>query len=305
MDAAQLDYELRLQEARMKGRQQPPEQFLRWLHPPKTGTSFVNTMVRWGCPNIPDNTFVVPVADTPTDLGSDFNGTISWDWLFSKESGREWLKENCNRRLVTLDPNTLMPHYSLWAHRALIAWEIPNTVVIFRLPLQRTYSNYLHLAHHFNESKTPRRSLLQFAKLPKYMSQQAKLVLGRTYDDTNIVSALDANRAADIVAHGFKFVGLTEEYELSIRLFHAKFGGVPHDAEFENTRPGIKRYRDTTARSRTFRYNESDFRGWTDTSDDIVYQAARKRFWRDVRALKDEIEVDGLGPVTVKTEHMQ
>merc|ERR1712166_1729650 len=36
---------------------------------------------------------------------------------------------------------------------------------------------------------------------------------------------------------GFKFVGLTEEWDLSICLFHAMFGGECEESEFANMRP--------------------------------------------------------------------
>merc|ERR1712151_684040 len=36
---------------------------------------------------------------------------------------------------------------------------------------------------------------------------------------------------------GFAFVGITEEWELSVCLFHAMFGGQCRDREFTNTRP--------------------------------------------------------------------
>lgn len=127
------------------------------------------------------------------------------------------------------------------------------------------------------------------------------MILGRDYRDERPVSRREAYRAAFIVKNRLKFIGLTEEFQLSCRLFHAMFGGVPHRAQFENIRPGIFRYNSSESRSSSFRYNEDEFEGWSDSADDIVYEAAKRRFWNDVRRMKAVIEVDGLGEVIVKT----
>lgn len=106
--------------------------------------------------------------------------------------------------------------------------------------------------------------------------------------------------AADIVPR-LRFVGLTEHFQLSCRLFHARFGGVPHRSQFENVRPALARVNSAEARQSSFRYDEALFQGWTDFADDIVYAAAKKRFWTEVRQFKKEIEVDGLGQIDIKT----
>lgn len=296
-----LDYKNRLANARSAGRMKPSALFLRWLHIPKTGTSFVNTLVRWGCPLERSEIFVVPRKERPRDMHLALPETFSWDWLFNNQSGRTWLRKNCAGRLVTRHPITTSSHYSLYMHRGLKNWESTNAVALFRLPLQRMYSNYMHLSFHYNESRTPRQSLQSFLRKKQFWSQQAKMVLGRDYRDERPVSRREAYRAAFIVKNRLKFIGLTEEFQLSCRLFHAMFGGVPHRAQFENIRPGIFRYNSSESRSSSFRYNEDEFEGWSDSADDIVYEAAKRRFWNDVRRMKADIEVDGLGEVIVKT----
>lgn len=222
--------------------------------------------------------------------------TFSWDWLFLNESGRGWLRKHCSKRLVTTHAPSGELHYALYMHRALKKWEVDEAVAMFRLPLQRMYSNYLHLNLHYNETRGCKRSLRDFLQKPKFWSQQTKLLLGRSYRDKRTLTQSDGTRAALLVER-LRFVGLTEEFELSCRLFHAMFGGVPHRAQFENIRPGILRYRTRFERSSSFRYDESQFNGWTDPADDVVYEAARRRFWNDVETMKSEIEKDGLGPV--------
>ncbi|CDF36347.1 unnamed protein product [Chondrus crispus] len=298
------DYRSRLLAAHSAGRSQSTEVFLRWLHIPKTGTSFVNTLVRWGCTNVAAETFVVPRKERPQEMHLALPETLSWDWLFKNQSGRGWLRTHCRERLVTHHPITGSLHYSLYMHRALKNWETVNAVAFFRLPLQRMYSNYMHLSLHYNESREPRESLQSFLTKKQFWSQQTKMLLGRHYRDPRPVSMVDAQKAVLIVKESLMFVGLTEEFVLSCRLFHATFGGVPHRAQFENIRPGISRYNSSVTTSSSFRYSESQFEGWSDAADELVYQAAKVRFWSDVKQLKAKIEVDGLGEVVVQTNHL-
>lgn len=296
------DYARRLAAAGARGRAAPAARFVRWLHIPKTGTSFANTLVRWGCGRIAPDTFVVPRKERPARLELPLARTVSWDWLFHNASGRAWLRGHCPTRLVTHRLPALQPRYALYMHRALDRWEVPSAVALFRLPLQRTYSNYLHLNLHYNESRSPRESLAQFLRRTQFWSQQAKLLLGRHYRDERVVTHREALKAALIVRNRLLFVGLTEEFELSARLFHARFGGVPHRAQFENVRPGLSRYRTAEGRSSSFRYDESLFDGWTDPADHVVYKAAKARFWREVQDFQREIELDGLGKVQIRPD---
>lgn len=64
------------------------------------------------------------------------------------------------------------------------------------------------------------------------------MLLGRHYREEREVTRREAIKAALIVTRRLRFVGLTEEFELSCRLFHAMLGAVPHRAQFENVRPG-------------------------------------------------------------------
>ena len=295
------DHEFRLKEAVSRGRQKPTNEFVRWLHVPKTGTSFVNTMIRWGCTDIPPELFIMPRMERPKDLTLSLQPTFWWDWLILNDSGREWTRKHCPERLVTISPVTLEASYSLHLHRELRPWETHKTAAFFRIPRQRVYSWYAHIASRRERYGRIREGLRTFIRRPDMTSHHAKLLLGRRYNDKLNVSTNDARKAANIVSHGLGFVGLTEEFDLSCRLFHAKYGGVPHQAQFENVRPGRFRYENGEKGPDSFSYNESEFQGWRDVADDVVYEAAKKRFWNDVRAQKDDIEADGLGPVVVKS----
>merc|ERR1712107_340610 len=50
------------------------------------------------------------------------------------------------------------------------------------------------------------------------------------------VSEAEIALAKDRLITGFAFVGLTHEWDLSVCLFHAKFGGACNKREFQNIR---------------------------------------------------------------------
>merc|ERR1712070_1213448 len=76
--------------------------------------------------------------------------------------------------------------------------------------------------------------------------------------------------AIERLNYGFAFVGLTEEWALSVCLFHAMFGGDCHPREFVNTRLGLKRDVE--------RYDTSALRGYRDEYDGAVYEHSVRLF---------------------------
>jgi hypothetical protein len=74
----------------------------------------------------------------------------------------------------------------------------------------------------------------------------------------------------------FAFVGLTEEWPLSICLWRAKFGGLCYGADFGDTRPG-----DDHAANET--YDTSILRGFADKFDGELYARAQQIFKADLQ----------------------
>jgi len=79
--------------------------------------------------------------------------------------------------------------------------------------------------------------------------------------------------------NGFAFTGLTDEWDLSMCLFHAKFGGECISSEFTNTRPGPE------AEAGKSLYDTSELEGFTDPSDALVYAEAKAMFEEDLQRL--------------------
>ena len=77
--------------------------------------------------------------------------------------------------------------------------------------------------------------------------------------------------------NGFAFIGLTEEWSLSICLLHVMYGGECLAVEFMNTRP--------SSGARASPTIGSSWGGATDTADLAVYAEASARFWKKVNEL--------------------
>mmetsp|Transcript_63238 Transcript_63238/g.148519 ORF Transcript_63238/g.148519 Transcript_63238/m.148519 type:complete len:334 (+) Transcript_63238:62-1063(+) len=272
----------RAQERRLK--QVEP---IEWIHFPKSGSSFVNAITHMPgtCP------FVTNHALNEDTVGG---GTC---WL------NRWL-EGCSR-VCNVDKYSCpkKPHLPVSNYSAARG----HLVGMFRDPDQRILSGYHDEANNFAaedyqsyliEQSThqiqqsggnctgslvrnlPKRQLLDFAGMWKgSMAYQ----LTAEHDNTSAldprrprVTARDAVEAARRVREGFAFVGLTEEWDLSICLFHKMFGGICRAFEFEDTRPS---YAGKTADQD---YNTSQLLGWHDDIDEVVYTAASEVFRRNL-----------------------
>ncbi|CAK8992389.1 unnamed protein product [Durusdinium trenchii] len=72
-------------------------------------------------------------------------------------------------------------------------------------------------------------------------------------------------RAVKRLREGFAFVGLTEEWDLSICLFHTMFGGPCHSSEFHNARKSHH------LKNADGSYDTSVLQGYQDEIDGLVY----------------------------------
>eukprot|EP00927_Polykrikos_kofoidii_P032565 TRINITY_DN276_c0_g1_i5.p2 TRINITY_DN276_c0_g1~~TRINITY_DN276_c0_g1_i5.p2 ORF type:complete len:510 (+),score=75.77 TRINITY_DN276_c0_g1_i5:144-1673(+) len=86
----------------------------------------------------------------------------------------------------------------------------------------------------------------------------------------------DLNLALKRLDEGFSFVGIYEEYDLSICLFHKMFRSECRAVEFEERRP-VPIKQDNFAKKAEIAMLERDGDPW----DTPLYEAAARRFWRD------------------------
>ncbi|CAE6948330.1 unnamed protein product [Symbiodinium sp. CCMP2592] len=255
---------------------------MEWVHFPKAGSSFINAIT-----HLPGN---CPSLANYLNQDTVSGGTC---WL------SDWLENDCvrvcngNRYSC---PQGGCPHLPVTNYSA----QRGHLVGMFRDPDQRILSGYHDDGNNFasftkenfgilkqiskckgdNLRGVPKRPLLEFAERWKgAMTYQlvptdpATLVLDPT---RHKMTRADGLEAAQRVREGFAFVGITEEWDLSICLFHKMFGGACHAEEFEDTRPGF------TGKSADKDYDISQFQGWHDDIDEVVYAAALDVFRRNL-----------------------
>jgi len=76
------------------------------------------------------------------------------------------------------------------------------------------------------------------------------------------------------------FIGLTGEWDLSICLFHAMYGGDCLPVEFRNVRPGAEKGNDTAYDPLSI--GLGNYNPGNESWDNIVYAAAKDIFWKNI-----------------------
>ena len=109
--------------------------------------------------------------------------------------------------------------------------------------------------------------------------------------------ALNASHVAEAIRRieqELAFVGLTERFDESICLFHARFGGRPVPAQFVNVRPMVNTTSTVSSAAAWARAGGGGggraakaAAAWVDDPwDTAVHAAARARFERDLQAVR-------------------
>lgn len=142
--------------ARMPAHGNRSMQALRWLHLPKSGSTFQNSVFHWACPKMPERAGYGPRA-TPFKLKS----------LYTKD-------RRLNRTLCDRDVDMTIPGHPPAEERAL-----PRTVAMFRQPRQRVISAYRNGKHcdGFQEiDKDPNWKHLTVAEYARHAGAPRRLV---------------------------------------------------------------------------------------------------------------------------------
>jgi hypothetical protein len=124
----------------------------------------------------------------------------------------------------------------------------------------------------------------------------ARLLLGFGFNEKGSLNDYNLKLALQRLST-FGFVGLTEEWDLSVCLFHQKFGGVPFGAEFLKNREGVSSSRRDVesaqyATARPGQYDtdtlaeiivsEKNRTGLVDWVDEAIYRKGFIMFWKDI-----------------------
>lgn len=241
-----------------------------WLHIPKTGTSFGTTLAHYMNASLPTNAVIEEQE----------NGEVSPEKVFiMKYPASVWFQ------------GLLWKKSNHWGDHAKVSQGVfdefnGHFFGMFRDPAARARSSWTH----FGQNWSP-------TKYGKYIQGIAtKMLAGQEYgldctrratrpcrtftwlSNGSVVPSQGAEvpnvaLAVERLA-GFKYVGLTEEYDLSVCLFHTMFGGDCLAAEFHNMRPG------------NYAHDSDElmdaFSNYSDPYDAVVYNHVKATFWGNI-----------------------
>jgi hypothetical protein len=261
---------------------------IRWVHIPKTGTTFGNTVLHTMCQPMPDEAGFGEEATTdPFEV--PFQQMI-------RKYGYGILKQ-CDENGL-LDTNSIRGHMP-----ASYSRDEGYLVSMFREPYSRLYSEFKFVnvtcsAIVRGEIEPEAAGIVQAIGLDPYAvlsmcgydartgSQlgwvgmdfnkfltelqglggcQTKMILGRVCHDTAPVTDADLNLAISTMRTNFKYVGVMERWEESVKVFHQLYGGQTLPIEL-------------MAQRQTKKTGVVDFGGFRDNVDEAFYAAVLTMF---------------------------
>jgi len=245
-----------------------------WVHFPKCGTSFFNVLMHHPgvCPYYPSDALL---------LSGDMHAHI-------KSLGVRIFGDNSLLRLCPggLSREYIGPPFHDGAGKALVG-KNQHGVAFFRQPEQRIISGFHHDFHDYpkgrirshGEPDLPEYAMWVQGCMVKILTEEGQnpCLTGRPPKSSQVGTAV-------VRAKKFAFVGLTEEWFLSVCAFHVMLGGSCCNFEFMNVRKGAL-HRGTAA-SHFDAYNESGLKGFIDVFDGPLYAAVEKRFRADLQMYK-------------------
>jgi len=233
-----------------------------WLHIPKCGGSFFNAVLHMpgACPGLGAN---VSIDDEQFGKCFEINFRLKCPTL-------------CNQALVHCDGP--MPHTDLEDEK--YDEFKGHFVALFRQPEQRLLSAWNDDEDVFRAEPTiprcaPNRTAERYLTMEEFTEKMGGKATSQIVGKKNVTEA-DVPVAKQRLREGFAFVGLQEEWPLSICLFHAKFGGPCRRMEFLDVRPNDH------STNTTSQYDVSILNGWIDKVDRPVYAEAVRIFQEDL-----------------------
>lgn len=251
-----------VEEAADGGRRAPPpgSRKLAWFHPPATGTSFGTTLFHYANASLP--------------IQDDARLLLGWAHFFRKYKPDKWFRDGlwydeCDHAPVTDDVyEQFKGHF----------------VGLFRSPQTRIISHFHRVEMNMTAflKRTNGSVALQLAGQAAgedFLNAPGRpYCIGKWEAQYGPPPRPHLDVAVRRLREGFKFVGLTEEFDLSVCLFHAIFGGECLEAEFDNMRP--------SGRPPASTFKELDH---LQHIDQVLYDIAVERFWADVKACEHTV----------------
>jgi len=232
---------------------------LAWVHMPKCGSSLAN--------------LIIHTPGVCNDLKNEAVVTSS----YGINKWHEFMLGNFERRWHVLHKCKL----SKWGNHEGIGRQYDNkykghAIMMMRQPEQRIMSQYYHKQLGWKLPWHPTPSQFAFGLTGCYVKMLTRdsgsaLECGQTFSEPTQAEVQEAIRR---MKEGFVFIGITEQWDLSVCLFRAKFGGKCLPSDFMNTRHGTKRA--STA------YDLTSLGGYKDKYDGQVYAEALKIFYEEL-----------------------
>jgi len=241
-----------LEHADLAGFEIPDE--IVWLHIPKCGTSFLNTLYHYACPGIPEDASVGTETDPEhqeEDLTVKYPMDESWEKI-------------CTIRFE-------MSNIYVRGHDPIYDdTQLENVFAMFREPFARLVSGFNYHRHMNGKTKKERQLIgkavkgksreIQFKMYTQFgdlLGCQTKMVVGHSCASDYRLTNADLLMAKERVEK-FRFLGINDQWNRSICLFHRQFGGKIYDVEFQNKREG--------------HYEKEEFTRVNDIHDDELYK---------------------------------
>jgi len=153
-------------------------------------------------------------------------------------------------------------------------------VTMLRQPEQRLISMYNHygaiplFVDNLQERAWPYSG--RFPRLREYVEMNAGCTVRQLTrdelvpcDTLPVPTSEDVSLATTVLREGFAFVGITEQWALSVCLFRVMFGGQFLKSDLLDTRPGKTSYNGSDDG-----YDTSELEGWVDPWDGPLYAEA-------------------------------
>mmetsp|Transcript_64728 Transcript_64728/g.145430 ORF Transcript_64728/g.145430 Transcript_64728/m.145430 type:complete len:306 (+) Transcript_64728:81-998(+) len=226
---------------------------IEWVHVPKAGSSFVNTLIHVPgiCPGLPED-LVVSEENFGHNQLSKFN-------YYYKPA------ENCNRSAFD---TSRLEHPGIEAvPEGGFEAEKGHFMIFLRQPEQRMISHFNWLYNLSSADEVPVSSYHIEHTAGCVTKMLTKADYGCEGEEPNSIQVAEATRR---LRTGFSFIGITDSWELSICLFNVMFNQDCHSYQFENSRP--------TAGKSTPTYNVSVLNGYRDPYDNELYDLALELF---------------------------
>lgn len=237
-----------------------------WVHVAKAGTTFGNVLIKHAkiCPGLSEDQV----------LTSDLWNQPNHNSIFFELSG----EENC--------PGAFVFGYGFASHQGIgdltDRERQGHGVIMLRQPEQRLISSFYDGQHDWPKEEPPATSFMQYAQgvtgcVVKMLSRGGGQ--REPCSEVGLPTDRELKMAKYRLEHDFGFVGLTEEWDLSVCLFHAKFGGACHDYELTDVNPG--HHRSNTSEL----YDTAMLEGHVDAYDGQLYAMAEEIFSEDTTQL--------------------